>query len=74
MPPGLYRVYALYARIAGPWRSKPLDATRAILVAGAALFAADQIKVMDDRQAAALFFIAPMIAVSMAPPAPPAIT
>src|SRR5262249_55189277 len=28
----------------------------------------------DARQAAALFLIAPMIAVSMAPPAPPAIT
>ena len=36
-------------------------------------YAPDQIKVTDNRQAAALFFIAPMIAVSIAPPAPPAI-
>src|SRR6201984_3713770 len=31
-------------------------------------------RLFDKRQAAALFLIAPMIAVSIAPPAPPAIT
>src|SRR5262245_54014465 len=49
-------------------------ASALLVVTDSAGQSSDQIKLIALRQASALFLIAPMIAVSMAPPAPPAIS